>query len=132
MLLINNMRKIINTSKAPLSTSPVSQCTIINNTIYIGGQMPRDIKTGKIVEGSYEQTKLSLQYCIAILHEAGGSVDTIGLAIVFVTNLSVKSDVNRVFEEYFPKNPPARNLVEVSAIGENALVEIALIAGKKN
>lgn len=125
------MRKIINTSKAPLSTSPVSQCTVINDTIYIGGQMPRDINTGKIVEGSYEQTKLSLQYCLAILHEAGGSVDTIGLAIVFVTNLLIKNDVNKVFKEYFPKNPPARNLVEVSAIGENALVEIALIAGKK-
>lgn len=131
MLQINNMRKIINTSKAPLSTSPVSQCTVINNTIYIGGQMPRDINTGKIVKGSYEQAKLSLQHCLAILHEAGGSVDTVGLAIVFVTSLSVKKDVNKVFEEYFSKNPPARNLVKVSAIGENALVEIALIAGKK-
>ena len=66
------MKKIINTEKAPLSTSPVSQCNIINNTIYIGGQMPRDMDTGLIVKGAYKQTKLSLDHCIAILEEAGG------------------------------------------------------------
>ena len=125
------MKKVINTDKAPLSTSPVSQCNIINETIYIGGQMPRDMRTGKIVEGAYEQTKLSLEHCLTILKEAGGSIETIGLAIVYVTDLSIKKYVNEVFSEFFPKDPPARNLVEVSEIGEEALIEIALIAGKK-
>ena len=69
---------------------------------------------------------------MTILHEAGGSIDSIGLAIVYVTDLSIKNDINKVFSEYFPENPPARNLVEISEIGEDALVEIALIAGKKD
>ena len=122
---------VINTSKAPLSTSPVSQCNIVNNTIYIGGQMPRDMDTGTIVEGGYKQAKLSLLHCLTILEEAGGSIDTIALAIIYVTDLSIKEDINKVFSEFFSKNPPARNLVEVSDIGENALVEIAIIAGLK-
>ena len=125
------MKKVINTDKAPLSTSPVSQCNIINDTIYIGGQMPRDINTGKLVDGGYNQAKLSLEHCLTILREAGGDIDTIGLAIVYVTDLSIKSDINKVFSEYFSTNAPARNLVEVSDIGEDALVEIAIIAGKK-
>ena len=126
------MKKVINTNKAPLSTSPVSQCNVINDTIYIGGQMPRDMNTGKIVQGGYEQAKLSMQHCLAILEEAGGSVETIAMAIVYVTDLSIKDDINKVFTEYFPNNPPARNLVEISEIGEGALVEIALIAAKQN
>ena len=126
------MKKVINTSKAPLSTSPVSQCNVINDTIYIGGQMPRDMNTGKIVQGGYDQAKLSMQHCLAILEEAGGSVETIAMAIVYVTDLSIKDDINKVFAEYFPNNPPARNLVEISEIGEGALVEIALIAAKQN
>jgi len=126
------MKKVINTNKAPLSTSPVSQCNVINDTIYIGGQMPRDMNTGKIVQGGYEQAKLSMQHCLAILEEAGGSVETIAMAIVYVTDLSIKDDINKVFAEYFPKDPPARNLVEISEIGESALVEIALIAAKQN
>ena len=126
------MKKVINTNKAPLSTSPVSQCNIINNTIYIGGQMPRDMKTGKIVEGAYAQAKLSMEHCLTILNEAGGSIDTIGLTIVYVTDLSIKNEVNKVFSEYFFENAPARNLVEVSDIGEGALIEIGIIASIKN
>ena len=125
-------KKVINTPKAPLSTSPVSQCNIVNKTIYIGGQMPRDLKSGKIVEGGYHQAKLSLLHCLTILEEAGGSIDTIGMAIVYVTDLSIKDDINKVFSEFFTDNAPARNLVEVSDIGEDALVEIAIIAGLKD
>jgi len=125
------MKKVINTNKAPLSVSPVSQCNIINGTIYIGGQMPRDMISGKIVKGAYEQAKLSMEHCLTILHEAGGSIETIGMTIVYVTDLSIKDQVNKVFGEYFIENPPARNLVEVSDIGEGALVEIAIIASEK-
>ena len=125
------MKKVINTNKAPLSVSPVSQCNIINGTIYIGGQMPRDMISGKIVKGAYEQAKLSMEHCLNILHEAGGSIETIGMTIVYVTDLSIKDQVNKVFGEFFPENPPARNLVEVSDIGEDALVEIAIIASEK-
>ena len=125
------MKKVINTNKAPLSVSPVSQCNIINGTIYIGGQMPRDMISGKIVKGAYEQAKLSMEHCLTILHEAGGSIETIGMTIVYVTDLSIKDQVNRVFGEYFIENPPARNLVEVSDIGEGALVEISIIASEK-
>ena len=71
------MKKVINTNKAPLSVSPVSQCNIINGTIYIGGQMPRDMISGQIVKGAYEQAKLSMEHCLTILHEAGGSIETI-------------------------------------------------------
>ena len=49
-----------------------------------------------------------------------------------MTDLSIKDEVNKVFSEYFPSNPPARNLVEVADIGENVLIEIAVIAGMKN
>ena len=45
---------------------------------------------------------------------------------------SIKDDINKVFSEFFTDNAPARNLVEVSDIGENALVEIAIIAGLKD
>jgi len=125
------MKKVINTNKAPLSVSPVSQCNIINGTIYIGGQMPRDMISGQIVKGAYEQAKLSMEHCLTILHEAGGSIETIGMTIVYVTDLSIKDQVNKVFGEFFSENPPARNLVEVSDIGEDALVEIAIIASEK-
>ena len=94
------MKKVINTNKAPLSVSPVSQCNIINGTIYIGGQMPRDMISGKIVKGAYEQAKLSMEHCLTILHEAGGSIETIGMTIVYVTDLSIKDQVKFLLEKF--------------------------------
>ena len=48
-------------------------------------------------------SKLSCLWNIAltILHEAGGSIETIGMTIVYVTDLSIKDQVNKVFGEYF-------------------------------
>jgi enamine deaminase RidA (YjgF/YER057c/UK114 family) len=50
------------------------------------------------------------------------------LADVFLTDLAAKDAVNDAFAEVFGDAPPARNLVEVSAIGEGTIVEIALTA----
>ena len=52
--------------------------------------------SGKIVKGAYEQAKLSMEHCLTILHEAGGSIETIGMTIVYVTDLSIKDQVNKV------------------------------------
>lgn len=122
------MRDIISCSRAPASTSPVSQATRGAGLIFVGGQMPRDIATGEIVQGADAQAALSLAHCIAILEEAGSGADKVLRADVFLTDLSAKQAVNKAFAETFGAAPPARNLVEISDIGEGAIVEIGLIA----
>ena len=122
------MPQIIRTAKAPASTSPVSQAVKGGGFVFVGGQMPRDVHTGLIVEGAAAQAKLSLAHCIAVLEEAGSTADKVMLAEVFMTDLSQKAAVNIAFQEVFGEAPPARNLVEVKDIGEGTIVEIGLIA----
>ncbi|MDE0531382.1 MAG: RidA family protein [Albidovulum sp.] len=122
------MKKIIETSDAPASTSPVAQGTAGGGFVFVGGQMPRDMDTGLIVDGALEQARLSLRHCEKILRAAGSGLDKVTLAIVYVTDLSAKSAINAAFGEAFGANPPARNLVEVKDIGEGAIVEIGVIA----
>jgi 2-iminobutanoate/2-iminopropanoate deaminase len=122
------MRDLIQTLDAPASTSPVSQGAKGGGLVFVGGQMPRDPATGKIVTGAEAQARLSLAHCVAILQAAGSSVDKVMLAIVYVTDLAAKDAVNVVFYEAFGDRPPARNLVQVAAIGETAVVEIGVIA----
>ena len=55
--------------------------------------------------------------------EAGTTVEDVLLAVVYMTDLP-KNAVNQAFEEFLD-NPPTRNLVEVSDIGEGTIVEIA-------
>ena len=122
------VKEIITDKKALPSTSPVAQATKGGGFVFVGGQMPRDFATGKIVEGAEVQARLSLEHCISILREAGSGPEKVMLAIVFMTDLSHKPAVNKVFAEVFGSSPPARNLVEVSAIGEDAIVEVGVIA----
>lgn len=122
------MIKIIKTDKAPASTSPVSQGTKGGGLVFVGGQMPRDMESQKIVNGALSQARLSLKHGIAILNEAGSDVTDVLLAVVYMTDLSKKDAVNQAFLEVFGDKPPTRNLVEVSDIGEGTIVEIALTA----
>ena len=122
------MREIFEHPDVPASTSPVSQGVRGGGFVFVGGQMPRDPGTDRIVQGAAAQARLSLRHCISVLEAAGSGADKVMLAIVYLTDLSAKDAVNDAFSEVFGDSPPARNLVEVSAIGEDAIVEIGVIA----
>ena len=122
------MREVVEHPSVPMSTSPVSQGVRGGGLVFVGGQMPRDLATGRIVAGAAAQARLSLEHCVTILEAAGSGADKVMLAIVYVTDLSAKDAVNEAFAEFFGVSAPARNLVEVSAIGEDAIVEIGVIA----
>ncbi|MBI1383771.1 MAG: hypothetical protein GC150_02535 [Rhizobiales bacterium] len=122
------MRELVTDPSAPASTSPVSQATLGGGFVFVSGQMPRDMASGRIVEGAEAQARLSMQHCLSILKAAGSGPEKVMIAWIYVTDLSVKPAVNAVFAETFGDRPPARNLVAVKDIGEEALVEISLIA----
>lgn len=122
------MRELIVDSSAPQSTSPVSQATRGGGLVFVSGQMPRDMDSGELVEGAEAQARVSLAHCLSILKASGSSADKTLMAWIYVTDLAVKPAVNKVFAEVFGSSPPARNMVAVKDIGENALVEISLIA----
>jgi 2-iminobutanoate/2-iminopropanoate deaminase len=122
------MREIIRAERAPASTSPVAQAVKGGGLVFVGGQMPRDLKTGKIVDGALAQARLSLAHCISVLEAAGSGADKVMRAEVFMTDLKQKDAVNTAFREVFGESPPARNLVEVSDIGEDTIIEVSVIA----
>ena len=70
------MKKIINSPKAPKAIGPYSQAVEVNETLYISGQLPVDVNTGKFVEGGIkEQTEQALKNIGYILEEAGYSFE---------------------------------------------------------
>ncbi len=122
------MRELIADPHAPASTSPVSQATRGGGLVFVSGQMPRDLATGRIVEGGEAQVRACMQHCLSILRAAGSGPEKVMIAWIYVSDLAIKPAVNEVFAETFGSAPPARNLVAVKDIGEGALVEISLIA----
>ena len=46
------MKKIINTSNAPLPVGPYNQAVLVDNTLYISGQIAIDVNSKEIIDGT--------------------------------------------------------------------------------
>ena len=56
------MKKVINSPKAPKAIGPYSQAIEANGFLYISGQLPVDVNTGKIVEGGIDFVKIRYRF----------------------------------------------------------------------
>ncbi|MGH7672248.1 MAG: RidA family protein [Gemmatimonadales bacterium] len=119
----------VSTPGAPAVIGPYSQAMRAGDTLYLAGQVGVDPATGKLVEGGIEaETRRALENLKAVLAAAGYRLSEVVQAQVFLTDLRVFEAMNRVYAEYFPKDPPARATVQVAALPRGARVEIALVA----
>ena len=111
------------------------------------GKIVRKDLTKKIKEGAnvpvYVLEFLLGQYCSSddeaiiekgvqnvkhILEEAGLSMANIVKTTVFLADMSLFADMNKVYATYFEGDFPARSAVAVKALPKEALVEIECIA----
>lgn len=119
----------------PLSTwlewwkAPTSAVTRHGDTIYVSGLPPFDPETGKIVDGPIErQTKIVLDQLKLCVETAGSSLDNVLKCNVYCTSVENFAAVNMIYTQFFPKDPPARIFICVSAWPGNFDIEIDCIA----
>ncbi|MBT3753458.1 MAG: RidA family protein [Flavobacteriaceae bacterium] len=126
------MKKIINTTNAPAPVGPYNQAILIDDTLYVSGQIALNPVSMKMIEGSIEEeAKKVMQNIKAILQEVDFSFENIIKTTIFITDMNNFSRVNAIYGEYFDnKTAPARETVEVSALPKNAKIEISAIAKK--
>lgn len=128
--MINNMKTVINTSKAPSAIGPYSQAIQVGQLVYTSGQIPIDPSTGEFVEGGIRpQTRQSLLNVKAILEQAGLTMDNVVKTTVFMADMNDFADMNAVYAEFFTEPFPARSAVAVKTLPKGALVEIEVVAG---
>lgn len=126
------MKKIISTNDAPAAIGPYSQAVEVNGILYISGQIPVNPKTGKIVEGGIiEQTEQVFANINAILTEAGYVFENVVKSTVFIADMSLFAEMNKIYGKYYTIDPPARSTIAVKGLPLGALVEIETIAVKK-
>ncbi|MEM4886319.1 MAG: Rid family hydrolase, partial [Thermofilum sp.] len=83
---------------------------------------------GQLVSGDIkEQTRRVLENVKAILEAAGSDLSKVVYVIAYLKDLSLFSQFNEVYSEYFSESKPARVTVQAE-IPRNALVEISVIA----
>ncbi len=125
------MKKIINTSNAPAPIGPYSQAVLVDNTLYLSGQICINPKTGNLVNGDIiSETKQVMTNLSEILKEAGFDFSNVVKTTIFVKDLGDFAAINATYGEYFSADFPARETVEVSRLPKDVHVEISCISVK--
>ena len=82
-------------------------------------------------EGIEAQTHQVFKNLTAVLEAAGSDLDNAVKTSVFLDDINDFGKVNEIYAEYFKGETPARSCVEVAKLPKGALVEIEVIAVKK-
>ena len=98
------MKKVICSQKAPGAIGPYSQAIEASGMVFVSGQLPIDAATGVMGMANIVKTT------------------------VFLADMSLFADMNKVYATYFDGAFPARSAVAVKALPKDALVEIECIA----
>ena len=126
------MKSNIYTDKAPEPIGPYSQAIEANGFVFVSGQIPLDVETGKLeLENVKKATELVMGHLDEILRAAGSGWDKVVKVSIFLKDMAHFHEVNDVYASYFDGLiPPARETVEVSRLPKDVPVEISLIAVK--
>lgn len=96
----------------------------VGDMLYLSGQLP-----GRDADSTIEsQTKSALEKMNPILAAAGTSKEHIVKCTVFLVDVKDFQGMNRAYQQYFTKEPPARSTIVVAALVAPGKLEIECIA----
>jgi len=125
------MNIIVSTERAPKAIGPYSQAVIANGFVFVSGQIPLDPATGQIVAGGIaDQTAQVFENMKNVLEAAGSSLERVVRVHVVLADISQMADMDRVYREFFPVDPPARTAWSMQLrFGNGCEIECVALAG---
>ena len=114
---------------SPPPLAPYSPGAKAGNAVYVSGTLALDSEGKLVGAGDVKaQTRQVLETIKSVLEAAGGSLKDVTFNHIFLTDMIGYADMNEVYREYFPTNPPARYCIRADLVKPEFLVEIASIA----
>ena len=121
-------KSTIHTTAAPAAIGPYSQGTVGAGIVTVSGQLPIDPETNQMAKGIVAQTARAMENVLAILKASGSSSEKILKCCLYIRNMQDFDLINEAYASFFPGDPPARFVVEVSKLPKNADIEIDALA----
>ncbi len=101
---------------------------VCDGWLYVSGQGPLDMKTGKLVEGTIqEETRRTLDHIEAILKEAGATRDNVVKCTCYLSDMEYFEGFNQAYGEFFRDVRPARTTIGAQLM-KGIKVEIDAVA----
>lgn len=94
-------KTIITTENAPAPIGPYNQAVLVNDTLYLSGQIPLIPSTMELVEGDLvAETKQVMENLQAVLAAADMSFDHVVKSSIFLSDMNNFGIVNEVYGHY--------------------------------
>jgi 2-iminobutanoate/2-iminopropanoate deaminase len=111
-----------------VSTGAYSAGVLVDGWLYISGQGPLDLATGKVMHGTIEEeTLITLSHIKKITEAAGGRIDDIVKCTVHLSDIDDFDRFNEAYASFFSGVKPARTTVQ-SVLSGGIRIEIDAIA----
>jgi 2-iminobutanoate/2-iminopropanoate deaminase len=115
----------------PAPIAPYSPGVLVNETLYISGQIPINPSTNEMITGDIqEQTRQVMENLGSVLKSFGFDYSDLVKCTVFMTDMENYKAINEIYGSFFEGNFPAREAVQVVQLPKNAEIEISGIAVK--
>ena len=121
-------KKAINL-QPPTAARPLSDAILVGDTLYLSGKLGHDAK-GEVPASFEDEARNALKAQGEVLKAAGFAFSEVVKVTVFVTDLKNFADWNKVYNEFFKADPPARSTVQVAGLVRGGHVEVEMIAVK--
>jgi 2-iminobutanoate/2-iminopropanoate deaminase len=108
---------------------PFSPAVLVDGTLYVSGQIGRDLKTQKVPENFEAEVRQVLDNTGIILREAKMNYEDVVSVQIYLTDMELFSRMNAIYTTYFKADRPARTTVGVVKLAApGARIEIAVTA----
>jgi enamine deaminase RidA (YjgF/YER057c/UK114 family) len=121
-----NVQPSVLAQNQPLLVAPGSPSVEAGGYLYVSAQGPRSAD-GNTSQKFPDQVRQSLDKIKNLVEAAGLTVDHIVYVQVYLEDTSLYAQLNEVFADYFPKDPPARGVLGIARLPEPA-VQITAVA----
>lgn len=125
--------ELIHTPQATPPAGHYSQAVRANGFVFVSGQLgflpPAEPGVRPVLaSGAAAQTREALRSVAAILEAAGASLSAVVSVTVYIPDVALWDEVNRVYEQCFGGHRPARAIVPTRDLHFGAVVEISVVA----
>ena len=116
----------------PADGRPYSAAVQVGDTYWLSGKVGATAETRTMTEGRVAaETRNVMEAFRTLLAELGMDFGDVVQGTVYLVDISGYGEMNEVYGEYFPADPPARETVAVADLVGRAAIEISFVAVKR-
>lgn len=113
----------------PSARAPLSAAIQTGDIFWLSGKLGATAETRAMTEGrTAAETRNIMESYGELLEELGLGFENVVQGTVYLTDIADFQEMNAVYAEYFPQDPPARVTVAVSDLVGGAAIEISFVA----